>query len=79
MKRRSLLPASNLNDSLNTSIPIADVDEDAERRDRVRIHRRQSFMPARPGGSATSLTDQFGSPIQPMTGSSSGLSASQVN
>ena len=74
LKRRSLLPQTGLNDSLNASIPIAEVDEDAERRGRVRIQRRQSLGPVRPV--AGNFPD--GTPVTPIASSTSGYSASQV-
>lgn len=62
MKRRSLLPqVHGLNETLNTSIPIEDVDEEAERRGRVRIQRRQSLGPIRPGASTSSADNNSAS------------------
>ena len=49
MKRRSLLPQLGLNESMNSTLPMEEVDEDAERRGRVRIQRRQSIGLVRPG------------------------------
>jgi hypothetical protein len=49
MKRRSLLPQAGLNDTLNASMPIDDVDEEAERRGRVKVQRRQSLAHIRQG------------------------------
>jgi predicted polyphosphate/ATP-dependent NAD kinase len=49
MKRRSLLPQAGLNDTLNESMAIDDVDEEAERRGRVKVQRRQSLAHIRQG------------------------------
>ena len=73
MKRRSLLPQAGLNESLNVSMPIEEVDEEAERRGRVRIQRRQSLGLLRPGAIPGS-----GENIAPVVSNTSGYSATQV-
>ena len=71
MKRRSLLPQAGLNESLNVSMPIEEVDEEAERRGRVRIQRRQSLGLLRPGAIPGS-----GENIAPVVSTTSVLSSS---
>jgi len=74
MKRRSLLPQTGLNDSLNASIPIPEVDEEAERRGRVRIQRRQSLGLVRPAPQGIPGSEN----VVPIVSTTSGYSASQV-
>jgi hypothetical protein len=76
MKRRSLLPQTGLNESLNNStMPIDEVDEDAERRGRVRIQRRQSLALVRPGAQPAVADNEN---VVQAVSTTSGYSATQV-
>jgi len=46
------MPQGNLNSSTSMSIVIDEVDEEAERRGRVQVQRRQSFAPLKPSTSS---------------------------
>jgi hypothetical protein len=52
LRRRSLMPPGNPNTSANMSITMDEVDEEAERRGRVQVQRRQSFAPLKPSTSS---------------------------